>query len=136
LSLQSCHLKLLVFVHIKMHRITLFSILRTSNEKISAVRLYSFLRLQAMIMKAHPNFKLPKYCLFSKKLPIIRIFCISLCLAVPINPYKCSPAVLQQRNLWNLHILWTNILIDLSIYVVYKLDLKTPWRWSKNDRNM
>jgi len=66
-------------------------------KKNSAVRLYSFLRQQAMIMKAQPNFRLPIYCLFSKKNPIIRILCISVCLAVPVNPYNSRPALLQKE---------------------------------------
>jgi hypothetical protein len=36
-----------------------------------------------------------RYSLFSEENPIIRIFCISGCLAVPINPDKWSSAVLN-----------------------------------------
>jgi len=37
-------------------------------------------------------------CLFSKKNPIIRIFCISGWVAVPINPDKWSSAVLENQR--------------------------------------
>ena len=44
-----------------------------------------------------------QFNLFSKKHPIIRIFCISEWLAVPINPVKWSSAVLEKARILSVY---------------------------------
>jgi len=41
-----------------------------------------------------------QFSLLSKKNPIIRIFCISGWIGVPINPDKCRPTVNENKEIW------------------------------------